>query len=90
MSIYVKTVEIIPSKGMSKISHVAFPPIDRYLLSGLKKDLQIENISWSEMEEEAFMKLIDQLKEFMKEEPFWKLEYYWDLNKKINVKTPDL
>ncbi len=82
ISIYVKTVEVIPTKGASKISLVAFPPIDRYLLSGLRNELKIENISWSEMGEKEFMELIERLKEFVGEEPFWKLEYYWDLNKK--------
>lgn len=90
VSIYVKTVEVIPSKGSSKISHVAFPPIDRFLLSGLRKELQIENITWSAMDEKQFMKLIEKLKVFISDKPFWALEYYWDLNKKTDVETADL
>lgn len=90
ISIYVKTFEVIPSKGDSKISRVAFPPIDRYLLSGLKNELTLTNISWSEMNEEDFMNLVEKLKGFIKEEPFWKLEFYWDLNKNSDEQTPDL
>ncbi|MDQ6608423.1 MAG: hypothetical protein M3Y85_01215 [Bacteroidota bacterium] len=90
VSIYVKTVEVIPAKGMSKISIVAFPPIDRYLLLGLIKKLPIEDISWSKMDEKKFMALVDQLKSFMGEKPFWMLECHWDLNKKRHVETPDL
>ena len=90
VSIYVKTVEIIPSKGNSKISHVAFPPIDRFLLAGLKEKLKIKNISWSNMEEEEYMKLIGDLKELIGDKPFWTLEYYWDLNKNADVQTPNL
>lgn len=81
---------MLPSKGSSMLSNVAFPPIYRYLLASLKKKIDVKNISWSEMEEDEFMKLIDQLKEFVKDEPFWKLEYYWDLNKTTNAKTADL
>ena len=72
ISIYVKTVEVIPSTGNSKISFVAFPPIDRYLLSGLKKELQLTNISWSDMEEEEFIDIVEKLKNFINEKPFWK------------------
>jgi len=50
LSIYIKTAEVIPSMRGSKISKVAFPPIDRYLLSGLKSEIKIKNISWSGME----------------------------------------
>jgi hypothetical protein len=87
VSIYVKTVEVLPSDGISKISQVAFPPIDRYLLSGLKKELDLKDISWSKMAEERYMALIEKLKVFMGERPFWKLEFYWDLNKKQRVKN---
>jgi hypothetical protein len=81
VSIYIKTAEILPSLGDSKISKVAFPPIDRFLLSGLKKKLELKNISWSNMEKDEYMGLIETLKKFIGNEPFWKLEMYWDLNK---------
>lgn len=82
LSIYIKTVEVLPTKGSSLISNVAFPPIDRFLLSNLKMKQDLKNISWSKMENDEFIQLIEQLKQLTKEEPFWKLEYYWDLNKK--------
>ena len=81
LSIYVKTVEVIPSNGKSSIALVAFPPIDSFLLKGLKNELVINNTSWSTMEENEYMEMIEKLKNFMGDKPFWKLEYYWDLNK---------
>jgi hypothetical protein len=80
LSIYIKTVEVIPTKGSSAIALVAFPPIDSFLLKGLKKELVIDNTSWSTMEENEYMEMIEKLKNFMREKPFWKLEYYWNLN----------
>lgn len=66
---------VIPKRN-AEISKVAFPPIDRFLLDSLKKELDLKNISWSKMKEKEYMQLIEVLKRFMKEEPFWKLEYY--------------
>jgi len=80
VSIYIKTAEVLPSNGNSKISKVAFPPIDRFLLNGLKKQLKLTNISWSKMEEEEYINLVETLKKFIGDEPFWKLESYWDLS----------
>ncbi len=82
VSIYVKTAEVLPNKGKSKISKVAFPPIDRFLLNRLQKELGLKNVSWSKMEQQEYMETIETLKNFMKDEPFWKLEFYWDLNQK--------
>lgn len=35
ISIYIKTVEVIPSKGQTLLSKVAYPPIDSILLKNL-------------------------------------------------------
>jgi hypothetical protein len=32
------------------------------------------------MEEDEYMKLIEQLKKFIGDRPFWELEKYWTLN----------
>lgn len=79
VSIYVKTAEILPTNGNSEISKFAFPPIDRFLLSSLKKKLNLKNINWSNMEEVEYMDLVEVLKESMGNDPFWKLEVDWDL-----------
>ena len=76
VSIYVKTAEIIKSGGLSPISQVAFPPVDSYLLKGLN----IKNVVWSNLEKDPFIELIKDLEKRNNGKPFWRLEYYWNLN----------
>ncbi|MGN6802007.1 MAG: hypothetical protein ACTHJN_08885 [Ginsengibacter sp.] len=76
ISIYVKTAEVIPTKGLSAISKVAYPPVDSYLLKGLK----IKSKAWSGLKKNEFLELIDYLEKIKGDQPFWKLEFYWDLN----------
>ena len=92
VSIYIKTVEVMPSKGISPISMVAFPPIDSILLKKLQseKEIDILNTAWSGMGEKEFMEVIEKLKNIMGGQPFWKLEYFWNLNKKGNVEISNL
>jgi hypothetical protein len=79
VSIYIKTVEVLPTKGASRLSNIAFPPIDSILLNNLKKksNLEITSVNWSKMEKGYFIDLINQLKAFIGDLPFWKLELYW-------------
>lgn len=76
ISIYVKTAEVIPTKGLSSISKVAFPPVDSYLLKGLK----IKGKAWSGLDKNGFMNLINDLKILNDGNDFWKLEASWNLN----------
>lgn len=76
ISIYVKTAEIIPTKGLSSISIVAYPPVDSFLLKGLK----IKGKAWSGLDKDGFMNLIDDLKILNGSNDFWKLEASWNLN----------
>ena len=76
INIYVKTAEIIPNRGLSPISKVAFPPVDSYLLKGLK----IKGKAGSRLDKDGFMNLILDLKKLNGDNPFWKLESSWDLN----------
>lgn len=81
ISIYIKTVEVLPSSGKSHLSAIAFPPIDSILLKNLKQKegLQILSTSWSNTKKDAFMALVHQLKAFIGREPFWKLEVFWQI-----------
>ena len=76
VSIYVKTSEIISSGGLSPISKVAIPPVDSYLLKGLK----IKSKPWSTLNKEEYMTLVNDLEDRVQGQPFWKLEFYWNLN----------
>ena len=76
ISIYVKTADVIPNRGLSAISKVAFPPVDSYLLKGLK----IKVKAWSGLDKEGFMNLINDLEKVNDNKPFWKLESNWNSN----------
>src|SRR5690606_35206875 len=82
VSIYIKSVEVLPSNGSSAISKVAFPPVDSILLKNLisEKKIDIKSTAWSRMSKEDFMEVIGILKSLMVDEPFWKLEYFWNVN----------
>jgi hypothetical protein len=83
MSVYVKTYEVITSKGRSNLSQVAFPPIDRFLLSGLTggvRGLQIK--PWSQLQEKEFLLLIEKLRSYVGDNPFWTIEENWNLGSK--------
>jgi hypothetical protein len=81
ISIYVKTAEVLPSNGKSLLSHFAFPPIDAYLLSNLPQNwLNAKSITWSTLRQEAYMNMMHILRAKMGNEPFWKLEAYWNLS----------
>ncbi len=76
VSIYIKTAEVIPSAGTSPVACCAFPPIDSYLLKGLK----IKSKAWSGLEKEPYMLLLDEVIKKSKGKPYWTIEYYWNLN----------
>lgn len=80
ISIYIKTVEVMPTRGESLLSKIAFPPIDSILLKNLIKNygLSIPSTSWSKMEKEEFMALIDLLQNHNQQAPFWTLEAAWN------------
>ncbi len=86
ISIYVKTYEIIPSQGKSLLSKFAFPPIDSFLLERLKdKSIPgIDKTNWSKFKKEEYIQLIEKLRVFMVDQPFWMLEENWDINKPNN------
>ena len=92
VSIYIKTVEVLPSSGTSAVSIVAFPPVDSFLLKKLvgETGVEISNTAWSQMNENDFMEIIDKLKLIMGDEPFWKLEYFWNINSKADVAASNL
>jgi len=78
ISIYIKTVEVIPTQGTTLLSQVAFPPIDSILLNRIPDEWGIDKgIRWSKLEVDAYMQLIKDLRAKHQEPAFWKLEVYW-------------
>ena len=85
IAIYIKTAIVLPSKGENSLSKVAFPPIDNILLSNLKdKDIIESKPIWTQIKDsDAFFIIITQIKTFLKHEPLWKIECFWQSYKKI-------
>lgn len=79
ISIYIKTVEVIPSKGLSTLSEVAFPPIDSILLKKINK---VNNLSldviWSKYTWEQYIETIDKIVSLDPLQLMWKIESNWD------------
>lgn len=90
-SVYVKTYEVIPEKGMSLLSKVAFPPIDSFLLKKLMKN-KVEGVrrtNWSTFKDAEYIELIDALRNYMGDKPFWMLEKDWDVNDDARSKSKE-
>lgn len=71
------------NKINEKKQAIIHPPIDRVLLKTCKRKepeafRSITNISWSTFTEAQYFYVIKSLREFLVDEPFWKIEYFWD------------
>lgn len=82
ISVYVKTYAVLPGKGKSLLSKFAFPPIDSFLLTKLKMNnvAGIGKTNWSAFGKDEYMPLIDLLRNYMGDKPFWMIERFWDVN----------
>ena len=79
----VNAAESFSNKKTVKKQAVIHPPIDRVLLSNCKRKepkafRSITKISWSTFTEAQYFDVIKSLREFMVDEPFSKIEYFWD------------
>ena len=78
IAVYIKTIATIRD-GKSNLARVAHPPIDRILLTNLHKEyphLETNKINWTQLNEQKYFKLIDELRA-INVEYFWELERYW-------------
>lgn len=81
VAIYLKTAVIVRYSGEGKLADVAHPPIDRILLTNLrkkfKKVIEIpDEINWTKLNENEYFALIGELKK-LSFEKFWQLEEFW-------------
>lgn len=79
VAIYLKTAVIVRYSGEGKMAEVAHPPIDRILLTNLRKYFPHalnEKTKWTELDETSYFDLIAKLRTlpFAK---FWEIEEYW-------------
>lgn len=81
ISIYIKTVEIIPAKGLSLLSNIAYPPIDGILLKNLNSKHQLKlKVNWSTFNWEQYHNVIDELNRLYPFIPKWQIEILWKIS----------
>ena len=79
IAVYLKTSIVIRDSGESVVAKIIHPPIDNILLSNLSKNNKkfgFSNIKWTQLSENEYFKLIDNLRT-LHFDSFWKLEKYW-------------
>lgn len=78
ISIYIKTVEVLPTGGQSTLSKVAYPPIDGILLRRFNKKHNIKVIkTWSKFCWDEYIGVIDVLMLEYPNIPMWQIEALW-------------
>lgn len=81
ISIYIKTVDVIPSRGESALSIIAYPPIDSILLKciNLKYGLDLKH-QWSTFDWDKYEEVILKIKKHFDNTAMWKIEENWDFH----------
>jgi len=81
ISIYIKTVEVLPTKGLSILSQVAYPPIDSILLKNLNTRHKIKSkTNWSTFKWSDYVQVIEFLQIHYPKVPGWKIEVEWKVS----------
>lgn len=83
IAIYIKTTEIIPSRGESMLSTIAHPPVDSILLSNIKRQFPGLTIptNWSTFSCQKYFEVYAQIEKYNSGNPSWKLERWWSVSK---------
>lgn len=79
VAIYLKTAVIVRYSGEGQLADVAHPPIDRILLTNLRKNFEEvipDKINWTKLDEKNYFDLIGELRK-LSFEKFWQLEEFW-------------
>ncbi len=90
ISTYIKTVEVIPTRGLSLLSEVAYPPIDSILLKNLNKkhDLKLKT-NWSKFDWLDYEQKLDMLNLYYPGTPKWKIEVDWKVSNEDDPLIPE-
>jgi hypothetical protein len=80
ISVYIKTAEVIPTKGESRLSIIAYPPVDSILLKtiNLNENLGLTH-QWSTLDWKGYEKNIDILIGHYGNIPMWAIEKDWKI-----------
>jgi len=86
ISIYIKTVEVLPTKGESLLSQIAYPPIDGILLKNLNTKHQLKlKVNWSTFDRGQYVNVIDELNKYYPSIPKWEIEMLWKVSDKEEI-----
>lgn len=86
ISIYIKTVEVLPTKGLSLLSRVAHPPIDGILLRSLSSTAVGKmKANWSTFEWPEYESTINRILVEYHSVPGWKMEHCWKVSDEENI-----
>ncbi|MCB0536986.1 MAG: hypothetical protein R2767_08955 [Chitinophagales bacterium] len=80
IAVYLKTAVILPNKGVGVLCSLIHPPIDRILLTNIKKETTIDILdeipNWTQLDQKGYFEIWKKLQSLSPEFP-WKIEYYW-------------
>lgn len=86
ISIYIKTVEVIPTHGLSLLSNIAYPPIGGILLKVLNSKHKLKlKVNWSTFTWEQYADVIDGLNRLYPFIPRWKIEILWKISNEEEI-----
>lgn len=89
ISIYIKTVEVLPTKGEALLAQIAYPPIDGILLKNINKKHSTKfEVNWSTFSWQQYEKVIDKLQEHYSLIPGWKIEVEWSVSNEEAIEVP--
>jgi len=86
VNVYLKSMVVLLDLS-SEAAKFIHPPIDRILLQNIARDpnvnkeysRKLRNTNWTSLDESEYFDLISILKEINGDQPFWKIEEYWDV-----------
>jgi hypothetical protein len=79
VAIYLKTAVVIRDSGESHLSKIIHPPIDRILLTNLKKEYpNIKMRNWTQLNRDEYYILWSEMK-LINEDAYWKIEAFWEV-----------
>ena len=81
--IYLASHQNVISQSLSQKASLIHPPVDRILLKNCKKYAkpyfnELKDVAWSTFSEKQYFHVLRLIRDFLKDDPLWKIEYYWD------------
>lgn len=86
ISVYIKTSEVLPTKGLSALAQVAHPPLDSILLKNISKTYGVKlKTNWSTFNWHDYEEVIDHVFALYPHPPYWMIEAEWNSHKSEDI-----